>query len=1002
MKNIVLLLLLVLTINLSAQMERFPLLDEVNNYIPESFIVEGNKNELLMFWIDSTDLHVSKSLDAGITWGIRETIVDNTSLIDSLSDLNVLKLNNGRIIVTYKHKFHYAIYSDKYELSWSEPVQLITEGGIIRPRKILESSLSQTNDNKIWFVYSMLNKIYSIQSDDGATWSERDTMVVSYNGTPNFPSINSYWDDSLVLIYQKTNNDTSDIYKSISVDSGKTWSEPNLILENGVNKLRPRVRKDSSNTLWLTYQEVEPTPFEEYTQTNVFYSKLENGSNNWTNSQKFTEYVGFDGWQNINIINDKQYITFTSNRENEYTLWYGIVEETNDNSTPPAIYETDVNFQNDFPNVTLNITAKVHDNDEIDSVQFHYHEAGKGVKSLQLFDDGLHGDSEEGDFIYGNRLTGTNHTFKFEIFYTAVDIEGNKSTKNKSSIESPLYEDGGDTFAIDNNNIWFPFNSNGVLADVRVVDMNGYLESKVHFDEGSIIYSAGFELSGYTNGNLWANGVATASRVEDYIHGPIDSVESLNQIHVVRSSQPDFYQSWINWKDAVKEGADFYDGDGDGIYNPVDLNGNGVWDTNEDKPDILGDITAFTIFNDGVESQDRAFHNVEPQGIEIKQTVFSYDKYSSPKLANVIFVRYNIENMGTVASILDSLYFAAWVDLDIGIYIDDLAGTDSTLNTFYGYNDGRDADYWGEDGDYGANAPACFISFIQPPPVYIPGETFVDENGNGIFDPKIDTSLDSAISRKGELLGVVKYPGAKNNKLTASVHYISSHPTQGDADNESQVRSYMLGYNQAGGVIDPCDWEFGEIFNEDCNSINPSLMYAGDPVTKNGWINRGPDDQRQMGSTGPFDLVKGKPIEIIVAYIVGRGTDPLNSITEARRITNDVIDFYNTNFSYVPVGVKENVTSHPTEFSLLQNYPNPFNPSTVIRYGIGDSRHKTKNVNLTIYNVLGQEVATLVNQQQKAGSYEVHFDASNLTSGVYFYRFKSGSFSESCKMILIK
>jgi len=369
--------------------------------------------------------------------------------------------------------------------------------------------------------------------------------------------------------------------------------------------------------------------------------------------------------------------------------------------------------------------------------------------------------------------------------------------------------------------------------------------------------------------------------------------------------------------------------------------------------------------------------------------------------------------MGTVADKLDSVYFGAWADQDIGDALDDLFGTDSTLNSSYTYNEG-------EDKEYGINPPASFISIIQGPPVYIEGVTFVDENGNGIYEDGIDTPLDTAINRKGELLGLNEYPGAKNNKLIASIQYIQAHPTQGDPDNEYELQNYMLGYNQQGDLIDPCNWTFGEVMNGDCSMVtNPRLMYSGDPVTGNGWINVAPYDQRQLGSTGPFDLVKGKPIEIIVAYIIGRGTDNLSSITEARSITNDVIGFYNTNFSYVPVGVKESSVSQlPIEFSLSQNYPNPFNPTTTIKYTIqqfpllgGDGRGGL--VTLKVYDILGREVATPVNKQQKPGNYEVIFNASSvsrrISSGVYFYRLQvypaaggGGSFVESKKMILLK
>jgi len=93
----------------------------------------------------------------------------------------------------------------------------------------------------------------------------------------------------------------------------------------------------------------------------------------------------------------------------------------------------------------------------------------------------------------------------------------------------------------------------------------------------------------------------------------------------------------------------------------------------------------------------------------------------------------------------------------------------------------------------------------------------------------------------------------------------------------------------------------------------------------------------------------------------------------------------------------------PAEFILYQNHPNPFNPSTTIKYeipSVGTSRDFS--VQLKVYDILGREVATLVNEQQKAGYYEVQFDASNLTSGIYFYKLQSGQFVESRKMILLR
>ncbi|MCB0732821.1 MAG: T9SS type A sorting domain-containing protein, partial [Ignavibacteriae bacterium] len=111
-----------------------------------------------------------------------------------------------------------------------------------------------------------------------------------------------------------------------------------------------------------------------------------------------------------------------------------------------------------------------------------------------------------------------------------------------------------------------------------------------------------------------------------------------------------------------------------------------------------------------------------------------------------------------------------------------------------------------------------------------------------------------------------------------------------------------------------------------------------------------------------------------------------------------------------------------TDFSLEQNYPNPFNPTTTISYTIPQStvianevkqsneitsvnsfpRNDNFNVSLKIYDVLGKEVATLVNKTQSAGNYEVHFDASDLPSGVYYYQLKASNFIQTKKMVLLK
>src|SRR5690606_32362318 len=99
-----------------------------------------------------------------------------------------------------------------------------------------------------------------------------------------------------------------------------------------------------------------------------------------------------------------------------------------------------------------------------------------------------------------------------------------------------------------------------------------------------------------------------------------------------------------------------------------------------------------------------------------------------------------------------------------------------------------------------------------------------------------------------------------------------------------------------------------------------------------------------------------------------------------------------------PTGIDENSDKLPDSFKLHQNYPNPFNPTTVISWQSPVSSHQT----LIVYDMLGNEIITLVNEYKPAGSYEVIFNSNGLASGLYFYKLQAGEFSSARKMLLIK
>lgn len=124
----------------------------------------------------------------------------------------------------------------------------------------------------------------------------------------------------------------------------------------------------------------------------------------------------------------------------------------------------------------------------------------------------------------------------------------------------------------------------------------------------------------------------------------------------------------------------------------------------------------------------------------------------------------------------------------------------------------------------------------------------------------------------------------------------------------------------------------------------------------------------------------------------------LNGVTYQYRISdvdiNGVESIHEQIVSATPVAE----STIPTEYALHQNYPNPFNSSTTIRFDIKEAG----NVNIKVFDLLGREVATLVNEQLSAGTHSVSWDASGVASGIYLYRIKSGEFSATKKLLLLK
>lgn len=153
--------------------------------------------------------------------------------------------------------------------------------------------------------------------------------------------------------------------------------------------------------------------------------------------------------------------------------------------------------------------------------------------------------------------------------------------------------------------------------------------------------------------------------------------------------------------------------------------------------------------------------------------------------------------------------------------------------------------------------------------------------------------------------------------------------------------------------------------------------------------NAGPGDVSNVVSSGPYSIAAGDTVTVAFAVLSADDKNGLDAaVNNARTKYQEIL----------VTGVETDLPGVPLEFSLSQNFPNPFNPSTEIKYSVADGGF----VSLKIYDILGNEVATLVNEFQNPGNYKFKFDASDLSSGIYIYKLSTSSFVDSKKMVLIK
>ena len=162
-----------------------------------------------------------------------------------------------------------------------------------------------------------------------------------------------------------------------------------------------------------------------------------------------------------------------------------------------------------------------------------------------------------------------------------------------------------------------------------------------------------------------------------------------------------------------------------------------------------------------------------------------------------------------------------------------------------------------------------------------------------------------------------------------------------------------------------------------------------------------------VSKLNPIYRYRETPVYNISSSIPGHSVDSLWFDTRGLYKRTYISLYYGNHYEFthtkasldsVFVDVSNYYSNIPEDFYLFQNYPNPFNPSTTIQYSIPER----SNVVINVYDILGGEVAKLVNEEKPAGNYNVEFNGSNLTSGIYFFRLQAGDYVDTKKMILLK
>jgi hypothetical protein len=546
-----------------------------------------------------------------------------------------------------------------------------------------------------------------------------------------------------------------------------------------------------------------------------------------------------------------------------------------------------------------------------------------------------------------------------KILFILVLLGYSITAKSENYIKSSLYDKSlvveQIKFEPNNTETWIC--NNGLFnQDIRYTNTPGFQWPKN--SNKFAIFSSGLILAGFVNGQFKiANGLIGefAPGYITIISGvPVAQTDSRFKFYKV-SRGDNMYNNtdWANWGLMVPYGAPY-----------VDVNSNNIYEPAIDTPGVKNaSQTIFICLTDGF-IQSHAGHEgfgggTQPLFAEAHLTAWGYDNI--PGLEDVQFLKWDIINKNV--SPWNSTYFGLYYDPDLGCPDDDFIGCDSTAGLGFCYNgDNEDA---GCIHAYGSNPPAVGIKWLRCVNntlllnSFVPQYNIFQQQTCGPWDPY--NSLRGFKNDGSWWLNPKVTQGSRKTKFVFS------------GDPESGI-----GWFCTDSLIDNCGGDTtGNLVQSHFDDFRFVLGAGNDNLTIN------PNEVKA----------------VMIAQLIARGSSNLNSVTKLKLLSNHLQNLCDSGFL---IGVNNISSVVPNSFYLYQNYPNPFNPVTKLKFNIPPSKGARGMIRLVIYDVQGCEVAVLVNELLKPGSYEAEWDGTNYPSGVYFYKFVTDGFSETKKMVLIK